>query len=60
MSRDEFGNKMAAVITQLAAAVQNAGMYPATHPNILSRLREAYDLLAALLNKSKEINICSQ
>ena len=57
MSREEVGSKMVGVINQLAAAVQNAGMYPATHPNIISRIREAYDLLSALLKKKKEISI---
>jgi HD-GYP domain-containing protein (c-di-GMP phosphodiesterase class II) len=57
MAQNEFDSEMAIIIVQLSAAVQNTGMYPNTHPNILSRIREAYDLLAALLKKKKEINV---
>lgn len=56
-AQNEFDKEMAIIIVQLSAAVQNTGMYPDTHPNVLSRIREAYDLLAALLKKKKEINV---
>jgi len=57
MVQDQFNSEMATIIVQLSAAVQNTGMYPDMHPNVLSRIREAYDLLATLLKKKKEISI---
>ena len=57
MAQDKFENEMTAIVVQLSAAVQNTGMYPGTHPIILSCIREAYDLLAALLKKKKEISL---
>lgn len=36
-------------VTQLTAAIQNAGMYPADHPLVLSHIREAHEQLTHLL-----------
>jgi putative nucleotidyltransferase with HDIG domain len=49
--------KIGRVITQLTVAIQNAGMYPDDHPQILSKAQEAFALLDMLLKDAREITI---
>ena len=45
------------IITRLTVAIQNAGMYPDDHPQILSKAQEAFALLDMLLKDAREITI---
>jgi HD-GYP domain-containing protein (c-di-GMP phosphodiesterase class II) len=57
MGKDAFYQEMGRVITQFTAAVQNTGMYPDDHPQVLSHIREAHSLLEELLKKKREVTI---
>ena len=49
--------KIGKIITQVAVAIQNAGMYPDNHPQVISHAQEAFALLDMLLKNVREINI---
>ena len=49
--------KIGMIINQLTVAIQNAGMYPDKHPQVLSQAQEAFALLDMLLKDAREINI---
>jgi len=49
--------KIGRIITRLTVAIQNAGMYPDDHPQILSKAQEAFALLDMLLKDAREITI---
>jgi putative nucleotidyltransferase with HDIG domain len=49
--------KIGRIITRLTVAIQNAGMYPDDHPQVLSQAREAFALLDMLLKDAREITI---
>ena len=49
--------KIGRIITQLTVAIQNAGMYPDDHPQIISKAQEAFALLDMLLKDAREITI---
>jgi HD-GYP domain-containing protein (c-di-GMP phosphodiesterase class II) len=57
MDSAEYHQEICDVITQLTAAVQNVGMYPHDHPQIVSYIQEAHDCLGALLKTKREITI---
>ena len=57
MDSAEYHQEISDVITQLTAAVQNVGMYPHDHPQIVSYIQEAHDCLGALLKTKREITI---
>ena len=57
MDSAEYNKEIGEVITQLTAAVQNVGMYPDDHPQILSPIREAHNVLEELLKTKREITI---
>lgn len=57
MDSAEFQKMMGQVITQIAAAVQNAGIYPDGHPQVVSYIQESYSLLEKLLKVKREITI---
>jgi putative nucleotidyltransferase with HDIG domain len=57
MDSAEFQKMMVQVITQFAAAVQNAGMYPDGHPQVISYIEESYRLLEKLFKVKREITI---
>ena len=52
-----FRKMMGNVVTQLTAAIQNAGIYPDDHPQVLSYIKEAYRLLVELLGIKREITL---
>jgi HD-GYP domain-containing protein (c-di-GMP phosphodiesterase class II) len=52
-----FRKMMGNVVAQLTAAVQNAGIYPDDHPQVLSYIRETYRLLGELLGSKREITL---
>jgi putative nucleotidyltransferase with HDIG domain len=45
------------IITRLTVAIQNAGMYPDDHPQVLSQAQEAFALLDLLLKDAREVTI---
>jgi hypothetical protein len=49
--------KIGMIISRLTVAIQNAGMYPDDHPQVVSNTQEAYDLLSLLLKDVPEVNI---
>ena len=49
--------KIGRIITRLTVAIQNAGMYPDNHPQVLSQAQEAFALLDMLLKDAREITI---
>ena len=49
--------KIGRIITRLTVAIQNAGMYPDDHPQIISKAQEAFALLDMLLKDAREITI---
>ena len=53
----DFQKTAGQAIAQLTAAVQNAGIYPEGHPQVLSYLREAHRLLAVLAGQRREITL---
>ena len=57
MDSAEYNREIIKVITQLTAAIQNVGMYPPDHPQILSPIQEAYNCLSALLKTKRDITI---
>ncbi|MBU0544139.1 MAG: HD domain-containing protein [Proteobacteria bacterium] len=52
-----FQKMISRVLTQFAAAIQNAGIYPDDHPQVLSYVQESYRLLEELLKMKREISI---
>ncbi|MBU0544249.1 MAG: hypothetical protein KKH97_02775, partial [Proteobacteria bacterium] len=52
-----FQKMISRVLTQFAAAIQNAGIYPNDHPQVLSYVKESYRLLEELLKMKREISI---
>jgi HD-GYP domain-containing protein (c-di-GMP phosphodiesterase class II) len=57
MDSAEFQQVMGKVVTQFTAAVQNAGIYPDDHPQVLSYIRETHRLLEELFEVKREITI---
>jgi HD-GYP domain-containing protein (c-di-GMP phosphodiesterase class II) len=57
MDSAECNKEISKVITQLTAAIQNVGMYPHDHPQIVSYIQEAHDCLGALLKTKRDITI---
>ena len=49
--------KIGRIIIQLAVAIQNAGMYPDNHPQVISHAQETFALLDMLLKNAREITI---
>jgi putative nucleotidyltransferase with HDIG domain len=49
--------KIGRIVTQFTVAIQNAGMYPDNHPQVLSKAQEAFALLDMLLKNAREITI---
>lgn len=52
-----FQKMMSKALTQFAAAVQNAGIYPDDHPQVLSYILETHRMLAELFEVKKEITL---
>lgn len=44
-------------VTQFTAAIQNAGIYPADHPQVLSYIHETHRLLEELFSVRREISL---
>jgi HD-GYP domain-containing protein (c-di-GMP phosphodiesterase class II) len=57
MDSAEFQKMISKVVTQFTAAVQNAGIYPNDHPQVLSYIRETYRLLEELFEGKREITL---
>jgi len=57
MDSAEFQKMISRVLTQFAAAVQNAGIYPDDHPQVRSYVQETHRLLEELLKMKREISI---
>jgi HD-GYP domain-containing protein (c-di-GMP phosphodiesterase class II) len=57
MDTAEFQSRVAKVVTQFTAAVQNAGIYPEEHPQVLSYIHETHHLLEELFGAQKEVTI---
>ncbi len=49
--------KIGRIISRLTVAIQNAGMYPDNHPQVLTHTKEAYALLNLLLKDVREVTI---
>ena len=49
--------KIGMIISRLTVAIQNAGMYPDDHPQVISNTQDAYALLNLLLKDVREVNI---
>ena len=45
------------IIIRLTVAIQNAGMYPDDHPQVLSQAQEAFTLLDLLLKGARDVTI---
>jgi HD-GYP domain-containing protein (c-di-GMP phosphodiesterase class II) len=48
---------MSQAVTQLTASIQNAGIYPADHPQVLSYIRETHRLLEEIFEWKREITL---
>jgi HD-GYP domain-containing protein (c-di-GMP phosphodiesterase class II) len=48
---------MGNVVTQFTAAIQNAGIYPDDHPQVVSYIHETHRLLEELLDRKREITV---
>ena len=46
--------KIGRIITRLTVAIQNAGMYPDNHPQVISQAQEAFALLDMLLKDARK------
>jgi HD-GYP domain-containing protein (c-di-GMP phosphodiesterase class II) len=57
MDSAEFQKMISKAVTQFTAAVQNAGIYPNDHPQVLSYLHETYRLLEVLFERKREITL---
>ncbi len=57
MDTAEIQKMMSTVLTQFTAAVQNAGIYPDDHPQVLSYIQETHRLLEELFEVKKEITL---
>ena len=57
MDSSEFQKMMSTVLTQFTAAVQNAGIYPDDHPQVLSYIQETHRLLEELFEVKREITL---
>ena len=57
MDSAEYNKEIGKVITQLTAAIQNVGMYPPDHPQIVSPIQEAHSCLEALLKTKRDITL---
>ena len=57
MDSAEYNREIIKVITQLTAAIQNVGMYPPDHPQIVSPIQEAHSCLEALLKTKRDITL---
>ncbi|MCG6537334.1 MAG: hypothetical protein L7F78_22140 [Syntrophales bacterium LBB04] len=53
----ELQKEISELITQFTAAVQNAGMYPSDHPQVISLISDSHHLLSELLKARHEITI---
>lgn len=49
--------KISRIITRLTVAIQNAGMYPDDHPQVISHTKEAFALLNLLLKDLREVTV---
>ena len=57
MDSAEFQKMISKVVTQFTAAVQNAGIYPNDHPQVLSYIRETHRLLEELFRVKRAITL---
>ena len=57
MDTAEIQKMMSMVLTQFTAAVQNAGIYPDDHPQVLSYIQETHRLLEELFEVKREITL---
>ncbi len=57
MQHAEFQKMIGQMVVQFTAAIHNAGIYPADHPQTVSSMRDAYRLLEELFDVKKEINV---
>ena len=57
MDSAEFQKAMSQVMTQFTAAIQNAGIYPDDHPQVVSYIRQTHRLLEELFERKREITI---
>lgn len=57
MDSAEFQKVMSKVVTQFTAAVQNAGIYPDDHPQVVSYIQETHRLLEELFEWKREITL---
>jgi HD-GYP domain-containing protein (c-di-GMP phosphodiesterase class II) len=57
MDSAEFQKMISKGVTQFTAAVQNAGIYPSDHPQVLSYIQETYRLLEELFKWKREITL---
>jgi len=52
-----FQKVMSQVVTQFTAGIQNAGIYPDDHPQVLSYIRQTHRLLEELFEWKREITL---
>jgi HD-GYP domain-containing protein (c-di-GMP phosphodiesterase class II) len=57
MDSAEIQRAISQVVTQFTAAIQNAGIYPADHPQVLSYIRETHRLLEVLFRVKRAITL---
>lgn len=57
MDSATFQIEMGQMVTHFTAAIQNAGIYPADHPQVLSYIRETHRLLEALFSVKRTVTL---
>jgi putative nucleotidyltransferase with HDIG domain len=57
MDSAEIQKLMIQVVTQFTAAIQNAGIYPAGHPQVLSYIRETHRLMGEIFRVRRDITL---
>ena len=57
MDYAEIQKTISQMVTQFTAAIQNAGIYPADHPQVLSYIHETHRLLAELFRAKRAITL---
>ena len=57
MDYAEIQKTISQMVTQFTAAIQNAGIYPADHPQVLSYINETHRLLAELFRAKRAITL---
>ncbi len=57
MDSAEIQKAINQIVTQFTAAIQNAGIYPADHPQVLSCIRETHRLMEELFRVKREITL---